>query len=106
MGEGLLQKKKKRGEKNAFEQQPRNTFTNYQCAGHVHNHNIVKRQRPIQQLKRIEIEIQSREIYSLDCDKNLLKNWGPLYDETSTSKQKRFNKGDVVGAITTKAYTN
>lgn len=58
MGEGLLKKKKKRGEKNAYEQQPpRNTFTNYQCAGHVHNHNIVKRQRPIQQLNRIEIEI-------------------------------------------------
>lgn len=57
MGEGLLKKKKKRGEKNAFEQQPRNTFTNYQWAGHVHNHNIVKRQRPIQQLKRIETEI-------------------------------------------------
>ena len=58
MGEGLLKKKeKKRDEKNAYEQQPRITFTNYQCAGHVHNHNIVKRQRPIQQLKGIEIEI-------------------------------------------------
>lgn len=48
VGEGLLKKEKKRGEKNAYEKQPQNTFRNYHCAGHLHNHNIVKRQHPIQ----------------------------------------------------------
>lgn len=68
VGEGLLKKREKTiGEKNTYEQQPRNTFTNYQCARHLHNYNTVKRQRPIQQLNRIEIEIYSTEIYPLDC---------------------------------------
>ena len=64
MGEGLLKKKteKKRRKKNTYEQQPRNTFTNYQCVCHLRNYIIVKRQPPIQQLNRIEIEIYSTEI--------------------------------------------
>ena len=42
MGEGLLKKKKgkKRGEKNTYEQQPRNTFKNYQCVCDLRNYNI------------------------------------------------------------------
>ena len=36
--------------------------TNYQCACHLRNYNIVKPQPPIQQLNRIEIEIYSIEI--------------------------------------------
>lgn len=78
-----LKREKKRGENNAYKQQPRNIFTTYQCACHLHNYNIVKRQRPIQQPNRIEIEIYSTEIYPLDCVNNLLNNWGPLDDETS-----------------------
>ena len=81
VGEGLLKKReKKRDERNAFKTQPQNTFTNYQCACHLHNYNIVKRQRPIQQLNRIGIKSYSTEIY---CVNNLLNNWGPLADETS-----------------------
>ena len=83
MGRKCGRRTPKRGEKNAYEQQPQNTFTNYQCACHLHNYNNVKRQRPIQQLNRIEIEIYSTEIYPLDCVNNLLNNWGPLDDETS-----------------------
>ena len=98
MGEGILKKKKKGKEvkRTLMSSSHEIACTNYQCPGHLRNYNIVKRQPPIQQLNRIEIEIYSIEI------KQTFEQLGPVGWRVHPSKKVWF-EGDAVGAFTTKA---